>query len=248
MLFIDGNLYLFGVDSYLLLTPAEISVSGIGKAIDQWVSRSLPIADRWGSVPNVFSEGGPVTAALIRGDQTFLVSGDSYIRYSGADYHFVDEGYPKPLAGNADVLPQVPFTAALQLSDGRTCYFIGTEHVFSDALSTQVPNQERWGLIRTNILLRGVDTAYRIDNKHYLFSGNEVACYTAGEEGHIPDFMDRAPVQAELGSFGTVRGAFSHEEFVYLVGRDSFICCKVDLPEQPLPEYPRCWIRRCVSG
>ena len=87
--------------------------------------------------------------------------------------------------------------------------------------------------------MRGVDTAYRIDNKHYLFSGNELASYTAGPDGNLPHYMDREPAIVEIGSFGNVRGAFTRNELLYLVGRDSFICSKVDTPEQPLPEYPR---------
>ena len=234
----DGSLYLFGVDSYVLVHPAEISVAGIGNAINQWASRSAPIASRWGRVSNVFTKGGPVTAALVRKGHTFLLSGDQYVRYSDADYSFADAGYPKPLAGNPDGLPS-SFKAALQMPDGRTCYFIGTEHVFDNALSVRIPNQSSWGLIRTNILTRGVDTAYRVDSKHYLFSGNEIASYSAADDGTLPQYMDHAPVIADLGSFGTVRGAFTYQDLLYLVGRDSFICCKVDDPEKPLPEYPR---------
>ena len=233
----DG-LYLFGVDSFVRLKSAEISVAEIAVAIDQWAPRSAPISARWGRVNNVFTRGGPVTAALLRGDHTFLAGGDQYLRYTGADYRIADEGYPRPLAANPDGLP-VSFKAAIQTPDGRTCYFTGTEHVFDNAFSAPIPNQTRWGLIRTNILVRGVDTAYRIDNKHYLFSGNELASYTAGPDGNLPHYMDREPAIVEIGSFGNVRGAFTRNELLYLVGRDSFICSKVDTPEQPLPEYPR---------
>lgn len=235
----DGSLYLFGVSTYIVVQPNEISVAGIGAAIAQWASRSAAIADRWGWTSNSFTKGGPVTAAFVRGDHTFLVSGDSYVRYSGADYRLADPGYPKPLADNTDGLPAVPFKAALQFPDGRICYFIQTQHVFDNALAVEIPNRSRWGIIRTNILLRGVDTAYRVDNKHYLFSGNEIACYTAGTGGTLQQYMDRAPVVAELGSFGVVRGAFTYKGYLYLIGRDSFMCCAVDEPERPLPEYPR---------
>jgi hypothetical protein len=74
----DGSLYLFGVDTYIAIKPSEITLAGIGEAIDQWALRSAPIADRWGWTSNVFTRGGPVTAALVRGEHTFLVSGDSY--------------------------------------------------------------------------------------------------------------------------------------------------------------------------
>lgn len=235
----NNTLYLFSVDSYIVVQPAEISVAGIGKALDQWASRSAPITDRWGWLPNAITEGGAVTAAFVKGDHTFLVSGESYMRYSGGDYLVTDAGYPKPLAGNPDGLPSVAFTAGLQFPDGRFCFFIGTNYVFDNALSAQMPNQSRWGRIGSNILRRGVDAAYRVGPKHYLFSGNEIACYTAAADGSLPPYIDQAPVQAELGSFGAVRGAFSYKGFLYLVARDSFVCCTVDQPEQTLAEYPR---------
>jgi len=242
----DGNLYLFSKDSYVQVASSDVSVAGIGRAIDQW--RSKPIAESWGEASNVFTQGGVVSAALVHGEYTFLVSGDSYVRYSGTDYSFVDEDYPKPLAGNSDGLPQVPFRAGVEYPDGRMCYFEGTDYVFSNDLSKKTPNKSQWGRIRSNILVRGVDTAYRVDKKHYLFSGDEIACYTAGSDGKIPEYMDSVPVpqpvRAELGSFGVVRAAFSYKDangngFLYLVGRDSFVCCTVDQPEQLLPEYPR---------
>jgi hypothetical protein len=238
VLAIDGCLYLFGVDSYVRVTPDQISAAGIGSAIEQWSSRAATIASRWGLVRNVFTGGGPVTAALARGEHTFLVSGESYVRYSGTEYGFVDDGYPRTLAGNADALPQVPFDAAVEV-DGRVCYFLQKQHAFSDNLARSFPNSRRWGRLRTNILVRGIDVAYRVDNKHYLFSGNELACYTAGGDGTLPAYMDGAPVRAELGSFRTVRGAFSYNGALYLVSRDQFVCCAVDEPEQPLPGYPR---------
>ena len=73
-----------------------------------------------------------------------------------------------------------------------------------------MPNQSRWGRIGSNILRRGVDTAYRIDNKHYLFSGDEIACYTAGADGSLPPYMDpAAPVLGPFGSFVILLGAFT---------------------------------------
>ncbi len=240
----DGGLYLFGVDSYVHLNAAEISLDGIGNAVDQWASRSASIAARFGRVSNAVTRGGPVTAAFVRGDNTFLISGDSYFRYSGAAYDLADTGYPKPLAANPDRLPEVPFQAPIEMPDGRMCYVIGTNHVFDNALQQPATNQSRWGLIRTNILVRGVDTAYRVDDKHCLFSGNEIAWYTA-DSGKLPLYMDGAPVTAELGSFGSVRGVFAYENklkdkhLLYLVGRDSFACCNASEPEQTLPEYPR---------
>jgi hypothetical protein len=242
----EGSLYLFGLDSFVTVSGPQISVAGIGAAIDAWASRSAPIANRWGRVGNAFTQGGPVSAALGRGEHTFLLSGDQYVRYSSSDYRFVDAGYPKSLADNPDNLPSFPFNAALQLPDGRTCYFIGTNHVFDNALSNPISNQTIWGRIGSNILRRGVDVAYRIDNKHYLFSGNEVACYTADAGNILPPYMNRAPLKVEWGSFGTLRGAFTYNDLLYLVGRDSFIRCNIHAPEQLLPGYPRRGFTRAI--
>ena len=38
---------------------------------------------------------GRVDAALVTGEHTYLFSGDQYVRYSGAEYTLVDEGYPR---------------------------------------------------------------------------------------------------------------------------------------------------------
>ena len=124
------------------------------------------------------------------------------------------------------------------------CYFDGTHYASATISRRRFSTRSRWGRIRTNILVRGVDTAYRVDNRHYLFSGDEISCYTAGADGSLaaymdPGNMDRPPVVAELGSFGTVRAAFAYKGLLYLVGRDSFICCQTSQPEQLLPEYPR---------
>ena len=235
MLAIDGNLYLFGPDRYLLVKPDENTMAVIGGALDQWPARSAPISDRWGRAANAFPPGASVTAALVRGDHTFLVSGASYVRYSDAECLLIDAGYPRSLAGNPDGLPATAFKAALEGPDERVYFFTGTQYVVGDALSVQIANQSRWGRIRSNILVRGIDTAYRVDGKHYLFSGDEVASYTAGGDGKLPIYMDGAPVRAELGSFGAVRGVFAYNSLLYLVGRDSFICCKTDFTRTASP-------------
>ncbi|MGA2410992.1 MAG: neuraminidase-like domain-containing protein, partial [Candidatus Binataceae bacterium] len=237
---LDGNLYLFGADRYAELAPREINVAAIGNAIEQWTARSLPIASRWGQASVYARDGAEITAALVRGEHLFLLSGDSYVRYSDAEYRFVDPGYPRPLAANPDGLPQEPFQAPFE-DTGRKlmCFVLGSEHVYDNALTARIPNQSRWGRLRTNILQHGVDAAYRVDRRHYLFSRNEIACYTANSGGALPAYMDGAPVPIEFGSFAAVRGAFAYQGYLYLVGPGSFVCCPASEPEQPLPGYPR---------
>ena len=40
-----------------------------------------------------------VDATFVHGEQTFLLSGDEYVRYTGSNYQYVDAGYPRPIAG-----------------------------------------------------------------------------------------------------------------------------------------------------
>ncbi len=51
-----------------------------------------------GRVRNNVADTGRVDASFVRGDQTFLFSGDQYVRYTGPEYAFVDEGYPRSIA------------------------------------------------------------------------------------------------------------------------------------------------------
>ncbi|MBD1584498.1 Tc toxin subunit A-related protein [Pseudoalteromonas sp. S16_S37] len=53
-----------------------------------------------GQVENNFTQGGVVDAAFVNKDDklTYLFSGEQYIRYSGDEYRFIDEGYPKLIA------------------------------------------------------------------------------------------------------------------------------------------------------
>lgn len=53
--------------------------------------------DGLGHVDNNFTAGGYIDAAFVDPDseQTYLFSGEQYIRYSGDRYRYMDEGYPK---------------------------------------------------------------------------------------------------------------------------------------------------------
>ncbi|GAB4384359.1 MAG: hypothetical protein Kow00121_47710 [Elainellaceae cyanobacterium] len=56
--------------------------------------------DGLGHVDNNFTAGGYVDAAFVdpENGQTYLFSGEQYIRYSGNRYRYIDEGYPKIIA------------------------------------------------------------------------------------------------------------------------------------------------------
>ena len=41
-----------------------------------------------------------VDAAFVNDEHTYIFSGDQYVKYTGSDYDFVDEGYPKAIKAN----------------------------------------------------------------------------------------------------------------------------------------------------
>ncbi|WP_088889118.1 hemopexin repeat-containing protein [Leptolyngbya ohadii] len=56
--------------------------------------------DGLGHIDNSFTAGGYVDAAFVdaENEQTYLFSGEQYIRYTGDRYRYIDEGYPKIIA------------------------------------------------------------------------------------------------------------------------------------------------------
>ncbi|TQV85945.1 hemopexin repeat-containing protein [Aliikangiella coralliicola] len=76
---------LFSQDSVWVGSPvkyAQYSIEGLGK------------------IDNPFTEGASVDAAFVQPgtDRTYLFSDEKYIRYTGKDYRYIDEGYPKLIA------------------------------------------------------------------------------------------------------------------------------------------------------
>lgn len=204
--------------------------SGHVDAHNQWTAAT----QNWG-----FADGKAIRTALVRGEHTFLVSEDHYVRYTGSEYAKVDAGYPKPLAGNPDGLPHAPFDAAADNVDGRSCFFMGESHVFGDALQAPLPNRPRFGRLRSNILTRGVEAAYRDGNRHYLVSGDEILCYTAAADNQLPLYATDPPIRLQTRFAGPVRGAFRYQDAFYVVGAGSFVRCDATTPERPQSGYPR---------
>ncbi|TMQ09546.1 MAG: hypothetical protein E6J90_37815, partial [Deltaproteobacteria bacterium] len=59
------------------------------------------IKAQWARVRNNIERAGVVDAAMLDGNgRMYLFSGDQYYRYSAPDQTFVDETYPRRLAGN----------------------------------------------------------------------------------------------------------------------------------------------------
>lgn len=164
---------------------------------DQTFASYGQIRDRWALSRTPF---GQIDAAFVwRGTQTYLFSGDSYVRYSAPECLHIDAGYPKKLAGNLrreEPFANLPesFEDALErpidavVANDRTVYVFagGSCHVASRVPYTSL-DLGRVGRIRNNVVDRGrVDAALVSDGHTYLFAGDQCVRYS----GVAYDFVD----------------------------------------------------------
>ncbi|HVN10804.1 MAG TPA: neuraminidase-like domain-containing protein, partial [Kineosporiaceae bacterium] len=168
-----------------------------------------PIRDFWGKVKEQTAQAGQgtpkpdrpakdtrlfdrrlVDAALVRGQYTYLISDDKYVRYTGDTYDFVDDGYPKDLANNTE---NVPGPGVREVTDGQ-----GTVYRFDVGAKTWTRTRrgEAAESFPATDLGRGtfatdgpVDAAARRGQQLFLTSGNRFVRYTLGT-GPVPDMID----------------------------------------------------------
>ena len=188
-----GTEWLIGRDA--ATGPARSQVFARAPGTHHWVRRD----HAWGRVRNNITD--PVTrpalgAARIdtafrdRDGKTYLFSGDQYVRYSGADYSYVDEGYPRAIAASwegqqGDGPPaRLPagFRAGLDASfqglDDRTYLFAGDRYACVEDGAADKPIADRWGRVR-NVFAgaTGIDAACTLGTDLYLFRGDQVIRY-----------------------------------------------------------------------
>ncbi|NUT41666.1 MAG: hypothetical protein HOV86_16940 [Thermoactinospora sp.] len=167
------------------------------------------IRDRWGRSPNPFvadDESAAIDAACVFGDgTTFLFAGDRYVRYTGAEYRYVDPGYPRKIVGNLrkeaafSGLPEA-FDDAVTgravdaaIATGRTaCLLVGgSVHVVSREAGA-VRHVSAFGKVRNTIVDREKVDATIVSGVHtYLFSGDQYVRYTGTEYAHADDGYPR---------------------------------------------------------
>ncbi|GAB2824157.1 hypothetical protein GCM10022221_22750 [Actinocorallia aurea] len=183
---------------------------------DEAFGARVRVRDQWGRTPNPFlAAGATVDAAYVwRGGQTYLFSGDRYVRYTGRLYRHVDPGYPKPIAGNLRAeepfrnLPEA-FEDALDrpldavVGNDRTVHVLtgGICHTASAEPAASFPLGVL-GRIRNNLAETGrVDAALVRDRRIYLFSGDQYVRYSGSDRTAIDDGYPRAlaDLSAELG-------------------------------------------------
>jgi hypothetical protein len=160
-----------------------------------------PTRDRWGLSRNPFiADGGTVDAAFVWRDNTFLFSGDHYVRYTGPGYRAVDPGYPKKTAGNLRLetpfanLPDV-FDDALDhpidavIGNDRTIHVIigGVCHTVSPAIAGTY-SLAGIGRMRNTVVESGkVDAALVTNHRCYLFSGDQYVRYSGADHAYVDD-------------------------------------------------------------
>ncbi|OLT60529.1 hypothetical protein BJP37_17440 [Moorena bouillonii PNG] len=172
------------------------------------------IKDHWGLQNNILSNS--VSAAWVSGDGvTYLFAGNSYVRYSGADYRYVDEAYPKEIATYLRSEPAFEFMSkefqqhldALEeryststtsfdffnglLDNGRCLYFFTSDTLFTGSPNRYVAYEiDGIGHIENYFTLGGYIDAAFVDTeneKTYLFSGEQYIRYTGDRYRYIDE-------------------------------------------------------------
>lgn len=168
----DNKLYLFGNNQYVdLYTPGT----------------SAPINHAWGIVKNKFQKPGAVVDAIIHKPGTnpvsYLFSGCEYVRYTGEDTTYCDEGYPKLISnwrtaeGAAQDFPSDYYLygiqAALYGNNGKQYYFRNNTFVSSDNYN-QVRNLENeWHTqVNPSVNFNHVDFSITVGTFTFLFAGD----------------------------------------------------------------------------
>ncbi|NUR90360.1 MAG: hypothetical protein HOY71_40315, partial [Nonomuraea sp.] len=188
-----------------------------------------------GRVRNTIAERDKVDATLLRGPHTFLFSGDQYVRYTGTEYAYADDGYPRTIDGSlADELRvSLPdafadgLDAAFRAADGTTYLFKGAEYLRAeylpdDQVATARPIAGTWGRVRNAFAeSQAVDAVFAAPTGElYAFRSGQYVRYRPGrleyvEEGYprtVKDDWGDLPARFETGP----DGAFVFEGRTYL--------------------------------
>ncbi|MEV0620282.1 hemopexin repeat-containing protein [Nonomuraea sp. NPDC050404] len=214
---------------------AYLVVGGVLHVVSRKLTATYELATL-GRVRNAIVDGKKVDAAFVTGPHTYLFSGDQYVRYSGADYRRIDEGYPRSIAASLPAelgiaaLPEAfehGLDAAFRTLDGRLYLFKGADFLHGGARS-QVSG--RWGAIRNEFAAGGaIDAAFVApgSGELYVFRADQYLRYRPGvpdlvEEGYprtIKDDWGDLPVTFEPG----IDGAFVLRGRTYLTKGEQYV-------------------------
>ncbi|MEU4421777.1 hemopexin repeat-containing protein [Actinoplanes sp. NPDC024001] len=216
------NVYLFADDTCHVLsreTAGEFETAALGR------------------IRNNLAERGRVDATLVTGTHTYLFAGDQVVRYTGADYSRVDDGFPRTLAaalpvelGVAD-LPagfRAGVDAAFRAPDGSTYLFAGDRFLHAAGGDASVAALAgAWGMPRNEFRDTGLQAAFVASTGElYAFSGSQYARYRLGEFGTVEDGYPR-PISAGFDlpdDFADgIDGAFTLDGRTYLARGDRYV-------------------------
>ncbi|MGW4963484.1 Tc toxin subunit A-related protein [Nonomuraea sp. NPDC004186] len=194
-----------------------------------------------GRVRNNLVEREKVDATIVTGAHTYLFSGDQYVRYTGTEYAYADDGYPRA------ILPGLAFDLRMQdppadFADGLDAAFrtpgpAGVVHLIKGDRCLRVgepaaqPVNALFGKVRNAFADAGhrlIDAAFAAPTGElYAFKGEQYVRYRPGalefvEEGHprtVRDDWGDLPGRFESG----VDGAFVFEDRTYLCKGDEYV-------------------------
>ncbi|MFP4574519.1 MAG: hemopexin repeat-containing protein [Coleofasciculus sp.] len=236
----DGATYFFADNYY-------VKYENVKDENNRFTSPAL-IQEDWGIVHNNFVNNSPdnkIDAACVWQNKiTYLVSGDQYVRYSGKDYRYVDEGYPKQIANHLrreagfENLPEdFEEIVSNRIANGenriidaiianhRTLYiFMGSHcYVVSQTLDA-VYDIDIIGNIKNTILQKNqVDAAFVNERgQTFLFSGDQGVRYSDDRYDTVDDGYPQpiaTVLTTELG-ISTMPEMFQYGIDAALRGRD----------------------------
>ncbi|HZB29592.1 MAG TPA: hemopexin repeat-containing protein, partial [Streptosporangiaceae bacterium] len=189
-----------------------------------------------GRIRNTLAATGKVDAAHVADRRIYLLSGDQYVRYSGPDRTYVDDGYPRPLADLAGPdeldLPPLPpdfqdgLDAILRGPDGTIYLFKGRTFRAGDAVS---PIAGRWGLVRNSFDFDGPAAAFVAPSGElYVFSGDQYVRYAAASTLELVDPGYPRTVRDDWGDLPAAfeagpDGAFVLDGRTYLLKDEEYV-------------------------
>ncbi|MCW2917314.1 MAG: hypothetical protein JWN52_5382 [Actinomycetia bacterium] len=186
-----------------------------------------------GQIRNTLADTGKVDATLVSGRRVYLFSGDQYVRYSGHDRTYVDDGYPRALS-------ELPSEFGLswlptEFQDGLDSAFLGADgvpylfkdrHFLANGIIHQVAGQ--WGQVPNNFDQPGLSAAFTAPSGElYAFHGGQYVRYSAplldlADEGYprtVRDDWGDLPPDFEAGP----DGAFVLDGRTYLLKDDRYV-------------------------
>lgn len=200
----DEKVYFFNQQRFVSFDPNE-------EPEDAW-SDILNIKDHWGLQKNIFEQG--VDAAYVGSDgATYLFAGQEYVKYSGSDYRYVDENYPKAIAtylrdepafafmektfqqhlDDLEAAGTVPVFKGL-VTNGRNLYLFTQDTASNGVLFAGSENAiaeyviDGLGQLDNNFTSGQVIDAAFVDvenEKTYLFSGEQYIRYTGDSYRYV---------------------------------------------------------------